>query len=70
MTDPHAICRKWVSRIGIGFHPDTRGHDYSPPMSKSEIKEYDIDMEALFAVDADPYKFCVMAMADAGLIEP
>jgi hypothetical protein len=21
--DPRAICRKWVSRFGYGFHPDT-----------------------------------------------
>lgn len=20
VTDPHAICRKWVRRLGVGFH--------------------------------------------------
>jgi hypothetical protein len=66
MTDPHAICRKWVSRIGGGFHPDTRGKDYTPAMDAEWIAEYDADMEALFKVAADPYECAVMAMADAG----
>jgi hypothetical protein len=65
--DPHAICAKWVRRLGVGFHPDTRGKDYSPKMDPAEIKEYDADMTALFAVAADPYECGLMAMADAGL---
>lgn len=65
--DPHAICRKWVSRLGLGFHPDTRGKNYSPKMSAAEIKEYDADMDVLFEVAQDPYECGVMAMADAGL---
>lgn len=67
MTDPHAICAKWVRRIGGGFHPDTRGKDYSPKMDKAEIKEYDADMVSLFKVAADPYECAVMAMEDAAL---
>lgn len=66
MTDPHAICAKWCRRIGVGFHPDTRGKDYSPAMEADEIKEYDADMKALFKVAADPYECALMAMADAG----
>ncbi len=69
MKDPHAICRKWVRRIGGGFHPDTRGKDYSPAMSAAEIAEYDSDMNALFANAADPYECAIMAMDDAGLTE-
>lgn len=68
LHDPHAICRKWVARLGGGFHPDTRGADYSPPFDPDEIIEYDADMERLFETAADPYECGVMAMADAGLI--
>lgn len=67
--DAKTICRKWVARIGGGFHPDTRGKDYDPAMSDAEIKEYDADMETLFSLAFDPYRYGVMAMADAGLIE-
>ncbi len=24
---------KWVAHLGMGFHPDTRGKDYSPAMT-------------------------------------
>ena len=65
-TDPHAICAKWVKRIGGGFHPDTRGKDYTPRMTAEQIKEYDADMEALFKRAADPYECAVMAMVEAG----
>jgi hypothetical protein len=67
MNDPHAICRKWVRRLGGGFHPDTRGASYTPAMEAEEIAEYDADMAALFGCAADPYECAVMAMADAGL---
>jgi hypothetical protein len=69
MNDPHAICRKWVARLGLGFHPDTRGADYTPNMREDEIAEYDADMTTLFACAADPYECGLMAMADAGLTE-
>lgn len=65
MTDPHAICAKWVKRLGAGFHPDNRGKEYFK--DKDAIKEYDADMDALFKFAADPYECAVMAMADAGL---
>lgn len=61
MTDPHAICRKWVSRLGMGFNPDTRGDDYTPDLSPEDITDYEADMEALWKVEC-----AVMAMADAG----
>jgi hypothetical protein len=48
--------------------PDTRGADYEPRLTAAEIIEYDTDMNALFAVAADPYECAVMAMADQGLI--
>jgi hypothetical protein len=64
--DPHAICAKWVKRIGGGFHPDTSGKNYTPAMSAEEIAEYDADMDALFSAAACPYECAVMAMADAG----
>jgi hypothetical protein len=68
MIDPHAICRKWVSRLGCGFHPDTRGKNYTPELTADEIAEYETDIDALFESASDPYECAVMAMADAGLI--
>ena len=62
------ICRKWVARLGGGFHPDTRGKDYRPRMSKEWIAEYDRDMEELFAGGGDPYEWGILAMREAGLI--
>lgn len=66
-ADPHAICAKWVKRIGGGFHPDTRANSYAPALSSDDEIEYEQDMEILFAVASDPYECAVMAMADAGL---
>jgi hypothetical protein len=66
--DPHAICRKWVAMLGLGFHPDTRGADYSPQFDAATIAEYDADMAVLFEVADDPYECGIMAWADAGLI--
>lgn len=65
-ADPHAICAKWVRRLGCGFHPDTRGASYTPALEAGDVAEYDADMEALFSVASDPYECAVMAMADAG----
>jgi hypothetical protein len=57
----YEICAKWVSRIGGGFHPDTRGKDYTPEMSAEEISEYDRDMDELFRIAGDPYAFAIAA---------
>jgi hypothetical protein len=65
-----AICRKWVAKLGLGFHPDTCGKDYSPEMTAAEISEYDTDMEALFMLAQDPYQCGIDAWAEAGLIPP
>ena len=70
--DPHAICRKWVARLGLGFHPDTRGEDYlddngEHALPDAEVIEYNRDMNTLFKVAADPYECGVMAMQDADL---
>ena len=66
MTNPHAICHKWVAVLGTGFNPDTSGDDYTPELSPEEIKDYEADMDALCNVAANPYECAVMAMADAG----
>jgi hypothetical protein len=50
-----AIAKKWVGRLGLGFHPDTRGANYSPALSANEIREYDADMDRLFQSADDPY---------------
>ena len=62
MNDPHAICRKWFQRLGIGFHPDTRGADYEPAMSVKWVNEYEADMQTLFDTASDPYECAVMTL--------
>lgn len=61
------IAAKWVARIGIGWHPDTSGEDYTPEMSAAEVAEYDTDMDRLFSAPGDPYAVALAAMVDAGL---
>lgn len=64
-----AIAAKWIDRIGLGFHPDTRGGDYLPAMSVAEAAEYDRDMETLFRNPGlDPYAVCIAVEQEKGLI--
>jgi hypothetical protein len=56
------ICDTWVAKLGFGFHPDTRGSDYDPPLKPEEVAQYDADMELLMEVDDDPYDIAVKAM--------
>ena len=63
------ICERWVARLGGGFHPDTRGADYSPRMTPEQIRQYDHEMELLFSLPGDPYGHGIHAMRAAGLIE-
>lgn len=65
----HEIAAHWVARLGLGFHPDTRGADYSPALSADDVQRYDRDMETLMRAPGDPYAIGLEAMADAGLIE-
>lgn len=58
-----AICARWLDRIGLGFHPDTPGADYVPPLSPALQAEYEGDMQTLFAVALDPYACGLAAMA-------
>jgi hypothetical protein len=57
------ICRRWVAMCGMGFHPDTRGADYSPPLPPEMVAKYDEDMEMLFGL-GDPYAFGIAAMEE------
>lgn len=57
----YGIARKWAVRIGLGFHPDTRGADYSPALSPDQVTEYDADMERLFKLAPDPYEVALTA---------
>jgi len=60
-----AICRKWVKRLGCGFHPDTAGSRYTPALSEAEVEEYETDIEKFFAdAPGDPYAFAVMALRE------
>jgi len=47
------ICRKWATRLGLCFHPDTRGTDYVSGLhlSAEEIAQYDADMATLASID-------------------
>jgi len=66
--EAHTICRKWVARLGLGFHPDTGGLDYAPALSPNDVEEYNSDMERLFAIASDPYESAIEAWKSAGLI--
>lgn len=60
-----AICRKWVAKIGGGFHPDTAGFRYEPKLSAQECEEYEQDIQQLFRnAPGDPYKFAIMALRE------
>ena len=68
--DASEIALKWATRLGVGFHPDTYGGDYEPPLSPTEVDEYEDDMERLFSLcgeDIDPCEVCLDAMRRAGL---
>jgi len=59
------ISRKWAERIGMGYHPDTRGADYVTAFSAKDRTEYDADMETLFGLTGiDPYEYGLEAMRD------
>jgi hypothetical protein len=48
---PADLVRKWGTVIGIGFHPDTPGRDYDPPLPDPDL--YDRDMDRAFAALGD-----------------
>ena len=58
------ICRRWVAMCGMGFHPDTRGGDYDPPLPARMVAKYDADMDQLFELVGDPYAYGVQAMEE------
>ncbi len=60
-----AICDKWAAKLGYGFHPETRGPDYRPPLSAAEAQEYEDDMMRLFGLDIlDPYLYALAALKE------
>lgn len=67
-----AIADKWVSKFGLGFHPDTPGADYVDSkgarcLTDTEAAQYDADMETLAGL-GDQYEFGLDAMRAAGLL--
>ena len=48
--DTSEIALKWATRLGVEFHPDIYGGDYEPPLSPTEVDEYEDDMEILFSL--------------------
>ena len=68
--DASEIALKWVTSLGVEFHPDTYGGDYEPPLSPEEVDDYEGDMGRLFSLcgeDIDPCEVCLDAMRRAGL---
>lgn len=63
-----AVARKWIERFGLGFHPDTRGPCYDPPLTVAEAAEYDADMDTLFDGPQCPYEASIAMWAKLGLI--
>lgn len=62
--EARSIANKWVSRFGMGFHPDTRGKDYTPRLNADDAKTYDSDMDRLFEIAPDPYQAGLEAMGN------
>jgi hypothetical protein len=62
-----AICDYWVSKLGLGFHPDNRAEDYDA-LTEEEMADYEEDMNTLFSLGLDPYEYGLTAMRAAGLI--
>lgn len=60
--DARVICARWLTVIGLGFHPDTAGVNYTEMVTGKRVfddkiaAEYEADMERLFALEADPYE--------------
>jgi hypothetical protein len=64
---PEEICRRWARKLGLGFHPDTSGANYSPAMSDAQIRTYDAEMRSLFKWAADPYAIAIEAWRAEGV---
>ena len=68
------IATKWVAKLGLGFHPDTRGSEYAaatgaPSLTASEVAEYEADMDTMFASGEDIYEVALEAsMAACGFL--
>ena len=63
-NEAKTIAERWFNLIGIGFHPDTQGDDYSPKLSREQAIAYDRDMARLFELSDDPYEICLELMPD------
>ena len=63
------ITDRWVAILGIGFHPDTHGADYTPALRADLVAEYDRDMDKLFEICSDPYQAALDALDRADLTE-
>lgn len=66
-TERRWLCDRWTKRLGVGWHPDTRGEDIEA-LTPQEQAMYDADMERLSVIAIDPYCEGLAAMQRAGLI--
>jgi hypothetical protein len=62
------IALRWVDKLGLGFHPDTRAKDYTPLMPYEDREDYDRDMDMLAGVAVDQYEASLWAMRKRNLI--
>lgn len=65
--------KKWIERLGLAFHPDTRGADYinddgKRTLSDGEAEQYDRDIDEAFETHADPYGVALTIMEELELI--
>lgn len=65
MTPQERAYRALVAEIGLGFHPDTRGDDYTPALP--DAARYEAIVEAAFAV-CDPYAVALDVFKQEGLV--
>jgi hypothetical protein len=56
----------WVRRLGLGFHPDTRGPDYYPALTDDEIVDYELAVDR----EIDPYARAMEIWREDGLLPP
>jgi hypothetical protein len=61
------IAQKWIALLGIGFHPDTTGRDYTPFLPRAMQIAYEQDMDQLFQMELDPYAVILTEMEMAGV---
>ena len=74
VRDACEIAVKWVEKLGLGLHPDTRGTDYtdvdgSPSFTADEAAEYERDLNTMLNSVSDIYELCAQAWDACGMLD-